>query len=639
MTTPANEPSQARLVHLLSLLPTRQISDTTLCHTTVKGRGSCPCTRMSLEDPPPEPDLSASPAELDSTIGGNASTTTSAVPSSPGSDPSPRFGGVVSSSYTLRGQGQRARSSSAGVRSMTAAMRRRRSLSAFGAELDNGASSGSSSDIEDAEQDSNEDDSGQDKPALDRSSTSPSAVINGVAGPARKKRKRRSSMVSMSTPSSAGGALASSAQGTTTLGPGFESPFGNSVRPSSSRLRSSGDQGAYRRARRMSEVSSSAVRLSASTAWNITEEEDSSSSRPAFTPVSARAFHTETDSTIASDPKGKGKGKAVDRTPARHYELPISHDPLDPLSSFQNKRLPPSVSTNTIVEHAINSSPPSSRTRPYSTHHHSPLRPAEPPDRGRRHDTPSSSDLRSVASLDSFASTSKSHVSSSIAGAQSKGLTTAAAAGTGSTASEEAQPSLQQLLESVDLTAALRLVQTLQTQQQQQTRPPAQLQQQTASPLSTSGTPVQAAADEVSFPVGTGFPTSSNRTLTPLDTQQANSDPRVTIAEPPSSQSLGSGSAGSPPSPPSATDAKEGAGGVGGKMNRRLSISVGLAAMKGKDKKAPKTTAGTGINGGSSMIQEKVLDERAAMSAYARSFEGELSRLTLAVLPTLTPSP
>lgn len=211
----------------------------------------------------------------------------------------------------------------------------------------------------------------------------------------------------------------------------------------------------------------------------------------------------------------------------------------------------------------------------------------------------------SIGSSDSFASTSQSHLSSSVPSQRAD--TTSAAA-----ISEPAQPSLQQLLQSVDLTAALRLVQTMQTQQTQQQ----QLAMQANSAVIAQPPP---SAYPASAPAATNAPPPRiNTGAVAVEGAASSPSPKPIDAEKcPVSDSL---FADTPPSPSAPSDK--------GKAGRRRALSLGIGNAVGIGSKRIRTASAASSASALGAVHEKVPDERAAMGAYARSFEGECNFLT-----------
>ncbi|GAA6042557.1 hypothetical protein JCM8097_004665 [Rhodosporidiobolus ruineniae] len=204
----------------------------------------------------------------------------------------------------------------------------------------------------------------------------------------------------------------------------------------------------------------------------------------------------------------KGKGREVDSLPFPSagggngqavYDPPIPvDDPLDPLSSLRSSRSPFTASPSSASPFPSTTTPTKdSRSRTSSLHSTSrlgggiprpkgppppALRPPDPPSPLAAHhpETPTkppssaslSPDHHRLAFPASFPSTESltSASASSFAGPSSLGSAGSSSHARSTHTSTAPQPSLQQLLQTVDLTAALKLVQTLQTQQTQQAK-------------------------------------------------------------------------------------------------------------------------------------------------------------------------
>ncbi|KAM0788772.1 hypothetical protein ACM66B_002862 [Microbotryomycetes sp. NB124-2] len=302
--------------------------------------------------------------------------------------------------------------------------------------------------------------------------------------------------------------------------------------------------------------------------------------------------------TTQSDPQSlssNGKGKAKE---APKYRLPASQDPFDPLSSVRaSSVLPPSSST------ASSFTNPDLATRALS------------PSVSDRRGPPTAASYPSTDSLASSSQFSSSGPSSTAYGSQNGGQ----------------QPSLQQLLQTVDLGAALKLVQTLQTQQQPLHGHPQQLQSatsmqtisQTASPspprlsISTSlPTNLQRQADIESMqraPFSGGFtsalspiPASAAEEVTPITPHTASSEHGQQQHVQQQTKS--------------------------GKKQRPLSVAFGLGRKNSSKRKRSSPTAATFSPSGS-RAPERVPDERATMGEFARSFEERISRVHLSLSP------
>lgn len=167
------------------------------------------------------------------------------------------------------------------------------------------------------------------------------------------------------------------------------------------------------------------------------------------------------DRYVTSQHKGKGRAVPEHSSPLRGTEP----DPLDPLSAM---RLTPSASASAIASLSQSvSSRRLAQQRSGNRPSDPPLRPPDPP-------SPSSG---SYSHPPSYPSNDSLYSSSPRASSRASGSTSR-------TRPDSHQPSLQQLLQEVDLGAALKLVQGLQSQQQLQSR---------LTSTVTSGTPANSA--------------------------------------------------------------------------------------------------------------------------------------------------
>ena len=190
-----------------------------------------------------------------------------------------------------------------------------------------------------------------------------------------------------------------------------------------------------------------------------------------------------------------------------------------------------------------------------------------------------------------------------------------------------AQPSLQQLLESVDLSAALLLVHTIQAQQKAPVPappapisvvvppPPPPAQQRELPPRSTTRSHATGFSHTSGASLSTIDPTTPLLTASPFETH-------ISIAEEPTR--IRPASVGGPP-PSLAVDSL--------KRDRRrtLSLSFGAGSLgMGKRVRTNSSAASpTGPNG--VKVRERVPDERASLPEAARAFEGA-SRSLLSAL-------
>ncbi|GAA5822132.1 hypothetical protein JCM11251_004867 [Rhodosporidiobolus azoricus] len=177
----------------------------------------------------------------------------------------------------------------------------------------------------------------------------------------------------------------------------------------------------------------------------------------------------------------KGKGKEIEPLPAAPYVPPTpTNDPLDPLSSLRLHLAPSSSATPLASSPSRASSvhsasqlastisrprgPPPPALRPPDPHNslHRPPQPAHFLGRGNGN-VPFPSSYPSTESL-----ASASSLNSTFAGPSSTASFPSNPSSSSRPSATQPQPSLQQLLQTVDLTAALKLVQTLQTQQTMQ---------------------------------------------------------------------------------------------------------------------------------------------------------------------------
>ncbi|KAK4056595.1 hypothetical protein OIO90_002443 [Microbotryomycetes sp. JL221] len=286
----------------------------------------------------------------------------------------------------------------------------------------------------------------------------------------------------------------------------------------------------------------------------------------------------------------KGKGKQ-----ALAYHLPVTGDPFDPLSTIQSR--PKSAMSNSFSSPAYlgSQTDPNPSSTLLST----------------RRGPPTAASYPSSESLASSSQFSSSGPSSTAYGSQSGGH----------------QPSLQQLLQTVDLGAALKLVQTLQTQPlvpqshaPTTSAPPAamsapKLSISTTVPSSTdSQSAIASFAGLQRAPFSGGF-TSALSPIPASAVEEANSTPITlhTVIE----QDNNTEDSPSPSVKPSKKD-----------RPRHLSF----LGRKGSSKRKRVVSA---VEALSAPLRgpERVPDERAAMGEVARSFEEQISRVHLSLSP------
>lgn len=311
--------------------------------------------------------------------------------------------------------------------------------------------------------------------------------------------------------------------------------------------------------------------------------------------------------------EAKGKGRAQEEHDIHGESSMMLDDPLDPLSSMLYR----GASSASATEHEVARSKPGSarngRDKVKSAQRKSiPPPPHEPP--------PASA--TSYPSSDSVASTS--HVTLSSTGRSDPSSSNSTGASPAS--STAPQPSLQQLLQTVDLSAALKLVQTLQSQQNQP--PPITVAPPPPPPSEPSASH---AAHQPASPAFAPFP--------PISPSSNALPPRQPLAFPPST-SVSHPLSPMPESPTPAAhfeglavpEEKE------KKSDRRRSLSMsmgfggGVAAVGKRLRTSSSASVGTMASqreggGGLPRVKERVVgDERATMSEAARGFEGECLR-------------
>ncbi|GJN89777.1 hypothetical protein Rhopal_002766-T1 [Rhodotorula paludigena] len=327
----------------------------------------------------------------------------------------------------------------------------------------------------------------------------------------------------------------------------------------------------------------------------------------------------------------KGKGREVDESfpalPAAPQPA-VSNDPLDPLYALQQ-----STSHATLPPSASMQFPPTRASSVTSANRvgASIVRPQGPPPPALRPPDPFASATPQHRFPTSYPSTES-------LGSSSLGLSSAASASSSRPrGSEEHQPSLQQILKTVDLGAALKLVQTLQQQQQQQQRIASTVANGTAA---GSAVPAAGAVREPVSPAGRqqSFPPSS--TVIDFGAIPPPSPAPVPSPQSPSFSSATGGSA-APPSPlPDDSASKDRVTANGSaRKDRRLSVMGGLQKRLRTSSSVSKVASGTAE--GAPQIhappkgreRERVPDERAIMGDAERSFEEQVSRVHLHLSP------
>lgn len=309
------------------------------------------------------------------------------------------------------------------------------------------------------------------------------------------------------------------------------------------------------------------------------------------------AVHAGTQPNL--DPRQvKGKARQLPSSTSA-YQLPATDDPLDPLSAFRRPataRLPFSTSEPGGLAR-LNGATPS--------RHHTATNSHRPP-----------STVASYPSSESVASTSLLSLSGPSSTAH------------GSNAGSSNQQSLQQILQTVDLGAALKLVQTLQTQQQQARQsqqhpepspPPVEQLTTNAAPVVPDHAGQGAVAPDTNPAVG-----RRRGTLLPLLSPYVpiNHSPQPS----PSSPAQASTQQGSPVDArdpdavaSSAAPLAAASAAKAGKKERRLTISFG-----GKRARSNSTAGKSPLSSAALRTQQdRIPDERLAMGEYGRYFEGE----------------
>ncbi|KAI5475221.1 hypothetical protein MNV49_001732 [Pseudohyphozyma bogoriensis] len=312
---------------------------------------------------------------------------------------------------------------------------------------------------------------------------------------------------------------------------------------------------------------------SAATPGAIARGASSTGSPPRGSPPSptvALPFERGVRSSTSPD---KGKGKAVASPPSPAF------DPLDPLSSFGT-----TSSTST--------SPPSS----YSRRTANGINPSLP-----RPLPPSTSIAFPPASASTSASPPTNPTPNSPTSLPPSTSATTSSDEPIAATQPPQQQSLQEILQAVDLSAALRLVQTLQSTQLAQPSPP------TTSPLPPPPSISTAAAFHT--------PNSQAPDIAPISTPSLHpSQPGTPVAELPTSPHLESL-----------------------KTERRRSLSLGFGLGKRERVQSVGSLSQSGSAGGGAAVPDKgvrrVPDERAALGGAGRSFEEQISKVHLHLSP------
>ncbi|GAA6005484.1 uncharacterized protein JCM10292_007364 [Rhodotorula paludigena] len=334
-------------------------------------------------------------------------------------------------------------------------------------------------------------------------------------------------------------------------------------------------------------------------------------------------------------PDAKGKGREVDESfpalPAAPQPV-VSNDPLDPLYALQQSTshatLPPSASMQFPPTRA-SSVTSANRVGASIVRPQGPSPPALRPPDPFAYATPQHRFPTSYPSTESL-------------GSSSLGLSSAASASSSrARGSEEHQPSLQQILKTVDLGAALKLVQTLQQQQQQQQRIASTVANGTAA---GSAVPAAGAVREPISPAGPTSPAGRQQSFPPSSTVidfGAIPPPSPAPVPSPQSPSFSSAMGGSaaPPSPlPDDSASKDRVTANGSaRRDRRLSVMGGLQKRLRTSSSVSKVSSGTAESASlappKGRERERVPDERAIMGDAERSFEEQVSRVHLHLSP------
>ncbi|TNY22085.1 hypothetical protein DMC30DRAFT_170731 [Rhodotorula diobovata] len=355
-------------------------------------------------------------------------------------------------------------------------------------------------------------------------------------------------------------------------------------------------------------------------------------------------------SADARDVKGKGRAHEPPPEPAAHDAPPPppSNDPLDPLfalshspsySSFAPFGSSPSYASSLQSAGRLGAGsvrpqgPPPPALRPpdpFSSPARSPPPPAAQPSSDRHRYPPSYPSTESLASSAGPSSSAASFPSASSSSARQ----------------QAPQPSLQQLLQTVDLGAALKLVQTLQAQQTQQARVASTVGAGTAA---NSAVPAANATIEPVSPVSPvgGMGPRGASGLAPSGTFLDFADVPTPVS--PLSPASFPGSASSAPNsdtPPSPA-VSEGSAKPPPLTSRRMSLigglqrrlrtgsSTGIAELAGVDERDAATPAAAPAPPPrmTERQREKALAQQADEDETARSFEDQISRVYLSLSP------
>ncbi|KAK4701790.1 hypothetical protein P7C70_g4438, partial [Phenoliferia sp. Uapishka_3] len=302
------------------------------------------------------------------------------------------------------------------------------------------------------------------------------------------------------------------------------------------------------------------------------------------------------------DTKGKGKERGIPRDYSSHQPH-SNNDPLDPLSSVHHPPHPPPPTQPESGAH--------SRPHPAVPDHHQPSK---------------------YPSSDSIASTSK--ISSTKNSSNGQPVVEAKPPA-------PEQQSLQQILQSVDLSAALLLVQTIQSQQKASAAAtpaisptPSSLSVPHAAPPPRELPPratTRSHATGLSHATS-GLSLSSIDPQTPLLSSTPN-DPTAHFSEEPSK--LRPASFAGPPATALNNVGKE------EKMARRRTLSLSFGSGNGPmgiGKRPERKASGLreskgGVETMKEKERERVPDERAALPEFARAFEADISKVHLTLSP------
>ncbi|GAA5889673.1 hypothetical protein JCM8208_001093 [Rhodotorula glutinis] len=353
------------------------------------------------------------------------------------------------------------------------------------------------------------------------------------------------------------------------------------------------------------------------------------------------------DTVAARDVKGKGKAREPRQEPAPFDSpSPSANDPLDPLFALSQSPsygpFAPFGASPSFASSLYSASrpgagivrpqgpPPPALRPPDPFPSPSPLSPPPPLSSNSDHHRypPSYPSTESLASSAAPSSSAASFPSAST-----------------SSARQAHQPSLQQLLQTVDLGAALKLVQTLQTQQAQQAR----LATISAGTAANSAVPAANATIEPVSPLGAGARGSmgggagpglaGSATVIDFADLPSSPSPRTPTAFP--SSPLGPRSSDAPPSPALSEGSKPAPASrrtslIGGLQRRlRSGSSMGLADLGGSEHQAQGQAQAQAP--APARLTERQKEKRAAQLAdeddLARTFDDQISRVYLTLSP------